>query len=518
MNIYWLNPPPRTNYIVADVGWMNFSTFCKEYNWISPIIDWENYNEISEVLNHIISNNTDVLCVSTYVWNHNLVNEITKQIKRIKPEIVIIRGGPHQGYDETFFDRFPEIDYLCYSTGHGELFLKEALKQIKKYNSILFPSNVPFLISKRFKSTVLSGKYPYPEESSLQYKFDYLTELSIAAKHKNKPLVMPYETSRGCPYECVYCEWGGGTGTKVSKKSMEVIKKDIDIISYLKFDDVEIIDANFGIFNQDIDILNYILEHRRLTGYPKTVMTYGLAKVKQEKKERILDAMFQEGLVQTYCMSLQSINEDVLQQSKRTDISTDEQIQLAKKYIEKYNANVKVEIILGMPGTTLDIFYEEMDVFQITGSWYNARNVYQLLPDTEAYTKEYREKYKIKSAFIGTSENDEEVYYSISKGIISKYKSSSEIIVETYSFTKQDWKEMFFMNHAQRVLGPKLEKNQKASIVLRKWFNDNKNKSWYLELDKWLDRIVNNELSAVNTDKFKGIFLAKYVEDNFNGF
>ena len=82
----------------------------------------------------------------------------------------------------------------------------------------------------------------------------------------------------------------------------------------------------------------------------------------------------------------------------------------------------------------------------------------------------------------------------------------------------EDWKEMFFMNHAQRVIGPKVPDGQKASILLRKWFNDNKNSEWYKKIDNWLDGIIRNEMQTVNTDKYDGVFLEKYVEDNFNGF
>jgi putative methyltransferase len=518
MNIYWLNPPPKTEVLVADLAWMNFSTYCKDYNWIKPIIDWEDYNEVEDVVNHIIENKANVLCVSTYMWNHLLVDVVTKRVKEVDPSITIIRGGPHQGYDETFFNKHPQIDYLCYATGHGEQFLKEALPQIKKYGKIIFPDNVPFLISRTYKSKNLKGKFDYLNESSLQHNIDYLADLTVTAKMKNKQSVMPFELSRGCPYSCTYCEWGGGTGTKVSKKPFDVLKGDIDLICYLQISDIEIIDANFGIFPQDIDALNYFIEHRRKTGYPKSVMCYGLAKVKPEKKEQILDAMFKDGLATTYSMSLQSIDPEVLAVSKRTDISTDDQIRLAKKYIKEYNAKIKVEIIMGMPGTTLDIFYEECDLFQITNTWYNARNVFCLLPDTEASSKEYREKYQIKSAIIGSSENEESVYYELAKGVISKFKSSQEIITGCYSFTNEEWKEMFFMNKAQRVIGPHIGEGKKASIVLREAYQLIKTQEWFKPIDEWIDKIIASELRETDVNLIDGVFIEKIVEDNLDEF
>jgi len=516
MNIYWLNPPPRTAVFVADLAWMNFNTYCKDYNWIQPIIDWEVYDEVSQVVEHIIENNTDILCLSTYNWNHLLCHEITKEVKKIKPEIITIQGGPQQGYDESFFEKHPYIDHLCYATGHGEEFLEEALAQIKKYKNILFPMNVPYLINRNYYTNKTKGKFEYRNESSLANNINYLNEIIIQAKNSNKPSIMPFELSRGCPYSCVYCEWGGGTGTKVSCKKWDVIKQDIDIVSYLQFDDVEIVDANFGIIKQDIDALNYMIEQRRLTGYPKSVMAYGLAKVKREKKEQILDAMFKDGLANTYSMSLQSPDIEVLTNAKRTDISIEDQLYLAKKYIKEYNAKIKVEIIMGLPGSTLDTFYEEMDLFQECNTWYNARNVFSLLPNTEAYTKEYREKFNIKSAIVGAAENEEEIYYDLARGVISKFKSSMEIVVGSNTFTTDEWKEMFFMNKAQRILGPHVKPHQKASVELRKAFNIIKTKSWYTKIDKWLTMIVNSELPTTDVNLINGVYIEKIVEDHIS--
>jgi putative methyltransferase len=518
LNIYWLNPPPKTEVIVADLGWMNFNTYCKEYNWIPPIIDWEEYNEVEEVVSHIIENKTNVLCVSTYVWNYVLIDAITKRVKELDNDIVIIRGGPHQGYNDTFFDENPQIDYLCYATGHGEVFLKEALKQIQKYGSIIFPNNVPFLISRTYKSTDLKSKFEYLKESSLQHNIQYLADLSVTAKIKHKQSVMPFELSRGCPYSCTYCEWGGGTGTKVSKKPFEVLKSDIDLICYLQFSDVEIIDANFGIFPQDIDALNYFIDHRRKTGFPKSVMCYGLAKVKPEKKEQILDAMFKDGLATTYSMSLQSISPEVLAVSKRTDITTDDQIRLAKKYIDEYDAKIKVEIIMGMPGTTIDIFYEECDLYQVTNTWYCARNVLCLLPDTEASSKEYREKYKILSSFVGSYENEESIHYEPPKGVITKFTSAREIITGSYSYTQEEWKEMFFMNKAQRIIGPLINPNKKASVVLREVYKLIKTQPWFIPINNMLADIISGDMQDKDINMVDGVFIEKIVEDNLNEF
>ena len=42
------------------------------------------------------------------------------------------------------------------------------------------------------------------------------------------------ETTRGCPYGCTYCDWGGGVGAKVIAKDLEYVEQDIEAISKLK--------------------------------------------------------------------------------------------------------------------------------------------------------------------------------------------------------------------------------------------------------------------------------------------
>ena len=124
MNIYWLNPPLSTRTLYPDLGWMNFKTVCPEYNWLDPIIEWEDYKTLDSLVEHIANQNPDILCISTYIWNFKLCHLVAKTLKELNPKLVVIKGGPQQGYTNTFFDEHPYIDYLCYSTGHGEYFLK----------------------------------------------------------------------------------------------------------------------------------------------------------------------------------------------------------------------------------------------------------------------------------------------------------------------------------------------------------------------------------------------------------
>ena len=513
MKIYWLNPPLSIRTIYADLGWMNFSTACSQYEWIWPIIDWAEYHNVDDVVEHVLENNPDVICTSSYTWNHVLIDLVCSKVKEVNPNVIIIQGGPQQS--SLTLKECPFVDYLCYTTGYGEEFLKAALPQLEQHGKIIEPDKVPWIVTREYSAPTPKVKYEYPSVSSLEHNLPYLFEVVSKAKARNVRSGIQYETTRGCPYECTYCEWGaGGTGAKVSQQSMDIISKDIDIIGLVGIKDLEIIDANFGILNRDADVVMEIVNTRERYGFPQTMMLYGLAKVKVEKKERVLDLMFKHGLAEHYFMSLQTVSDEALDNVKRTNITIEENIALAKKYRDLYGASIKAELILGLPGSTIDDFYAEMDIIQETNGWDWPRAPFLILPATEAATPFYQRLHKLKVVTAGVTENEEQDVTYISSSVIGKYRSTQQMVVGSYSFTPTEWKEMFVMNKAQKVLGPLLTSEQQASVELRKYFKIIEQQEWYKEIDVELDKIINNERQTLDFMLFNNKTIEDYVNEH----
>ena len=496
MKIYWLNPPLSMRCIYADIAYLNFTTACPQYEWAEPIIDWDEYNTVESVVTEILRNEVDVICFSTYAWSHLLCHEIVSQLKAVNPSIITIMGGPNQGYDENFFKKYEHVDYCCFATGHGELFLKEILPQIEKYGKVVAPEKIPFLISREYVWKNEKLFFEWSTESPLEKNTPYLINVVATAKRRSLQTSIAYETTRGCPYSCVYCEWGGGISSKVSVKPLEVIKKDLEVISMLGFDCIEIIDANFGILDRDVEVLNYIVENKKIyNNSPSDFLIYGIAKAKPEKREKILDILFENKMCATYPMSIQAYDENVLKNVKRTDIPFEENFKLSKKYRDKYGIGARVEIIMGMPGYTLGTFYKEMNVYKECNGWFSMRNTFTLLPDSEASSDTYRKRYNLKTALIGSIYNEEQDITYVGNNILSKYRSPSEIVIGADGYTTNDWMQMFFMNRAQRVFGPMLDKDSIPSVEMPKIFSIVEKQEWYLPIKTLLEKTVNNEMA-----------------------
>jgi radical SAM superfamily enzyme YgiQ (UPF0313 family) len=502
MNIYWLNPPISTRSFYCDLAWINFSSLFDNHNWITPIIDWDKFKVIEDIVNDIKKQPVDILMISNYTWNHILCGKVAEMMKEYNPKLIVISGGPNQ------FDVPEYVDYSCFAMGHGEVFLEELFKQLEKHGKVIAPDFIPYLITKNFKSSITKGKYNFPDKSTFEIKSDYLLSVIAEAKKRNKSVSVPYETTRGCPYACTYCEWGaGGTSSKLSQKTTELILKEIELFAMYGVSEIDFIDANFGILKRDVEIVKKVAECKKTYGYPQKVLLFGLTKNTKKHKEAVLDLIFEAELFDFYFMAIQSTDEQILKNVKRTDIDLEENLQLAEKYKKLYNSSAKIELIMGLPGDTVNNFYKEMDLFQRIGNWGCVRNMFCLLPNTEAYSEEYRKKHNIKSVLVGSIENEEQDVFYISDSVINQYRSSFELVVETYSFNKEDFKEMFFMNRAVKVLGPMVK--NKASVELKDAFSRIKNTDWYKPIDEWMQKMVDGELF----DKEVTVVNGKLIED-----
>jgi hypothetical protein len=482
MRIYWLNPPISTRTFVADTAWMNFSSYLRNHEWIEPIIDWEPFKTVEDIVNDIKSKKPDMVCMSTYIWNEKLCLEVAKHLDGI----TIVRGGPQQSSSEN-------IDHNCPPLVSGELFLKELLDGIKE------------------------NKFSFSDESALEYNITYLINLVGLAKSQGKSAVGHLETTRGCPYSCTYCEWGGGISTKITQKPYNVVIKEIEIFSVLQFNNVDIIDANFGILKRDIDFINEIAAHKRLFGYPKQLLIYGIAKVKAEKKEKILDIAFENDLMDYYSLSIQTVSDEALKNVKRTDIPLDDNLKLARKYAELYNKHGKLELILGLPGSTIDTFYAEMDLVLHTKFWDWSRGPLSVLPATELANTLYQRLHKIKTTKAGITENDDNDICYVSDCVLTKYKSPQEFVIESYSFTSEEWKEMFFMNYAQRAFGPTVKDGQLPSIELRKRYQEIQEFDWFKNIKREIDKIVLGERLDEDFLLYDGLRIEDWVQRYLDG-
>jgi len=151
--------------------------------------------------------NSDILLCSCYVWNWEITTLLAKKVKDLNPNCLIIFGGPQvPNYSEGFFEKHPYVDIIVH--GEGEFIIENIFAAFLKDKNYF---NIKGIETKDFRNTSESriddlDSVPSP----------YLTNIiwDLVEKVEGLSWIASWETNRGCPYQCTFCDWGSATNTK----------------------------------------------------------------------------------------------------------------------------------------------------------------------------------------------------------------------------------------------------------------------------------------------------------------
>ena len=88
------------------------------------INDHNNY-----ILGEIYRKNADLVAFSGYIWNIDKILAVCRKLKKIRPEIILVLGGPEVSYEVAELMRLhPYLDYVVF--GEGEATFKELLQSL----------------------------------------------------------------------------------------------------------------------------------------------------------------------------------------------------------------------------------------------------------------------------------------------------------------------------------------------------------------------------------------------------
>jgi len=381
----------KTNFVVPlNIGYV--AAYAKDR--FRDDIDITLFKYPKELEKEIKSNPPDVLGLSNYSWNDRLDKLFLKMAKEVNPDMVTVMGGPNASVSSDdmrhFLEDRPELDYYV---------LYEGEKPFSNIIEFLLNSKGKFERT-RIEGTAVIGKDGY-SFNPLEFK-DQNKELLIPSPYLSglldkfiaDPDMMPLlETNRGCPYGCVYCEWGAAALSKVKDRMADQVYEEINYISEKSAGQKIwiICDANFGIKERDLDFAKYIRKIKSQYGSPAEVVVWH----SKNTTQRNIDIVETLGEGATGCVAIQSSDEEVLRLSGRGAIKFDR----LKKFIKYYkdrNLPVSTDILVGLPGESADSHLKTLcDAFDLGFTKIEIYNI-RMLDGTSYATKESRQKYEVK--------------------------------------------------------------------------------------------------------------------------
>lgn len=331
----------------------------------------------------------DAVFFSTYCWNIRISLEIARRIKERTPQVLIVFGGPQvPNRAEEFLREHPFIDLAAH--GEGErVFLKILENGIfGEWEAV--PSISYIDAEGRFVS--------HPQSPRLQDLADvpspYLSGVfePLMKANPDETWIVVWETNRGCPFQCTFCDWGSAVASKVYSFEMERIRQEIAWFAREKIEFVFCADANFGMLKRDLDIVAAAADSKRSTGYPKALSVQN-TKNATERAYQVQRMLSDAGMNKGVTVSFQSMDPATLEAIKRGNISIASFSTLQRRFnadgIETYS-----DMILGLPGETYETFANGVATI-IDGGQHNRIqfNNLSILPNAEMGDPAYQRKY-----------------------------------------------------------------------------------------------------------------------------
>lgn len=405
----------------------------QRYEFLPPIY---RRSSVAEAVQQLLG--VQVAFFSTYVWNFRISLEIAKTLKQRQSETLVVFGGPHvPDKDDRFLSRYPFIDVACH--GEGEQSACVILENLDSKSKTLDLSEkwaqvpgISFLDGDG--NLVRNAKAPRMVDLS-NYPSPYLEGVFTLLMEANpkETWIALWETNRGCPFSCTFCDWGSAVQSKVYSFDIDRLYREVEWFAQHAIEFIFCCDANFGILPRDIDIASYVAATKKKLGYPRALSVQN-TKNATERAYKVQKILCDAGLNKGVDIALQSTDANTLKSIKRANISSETYQELQRRFTRE-GVETYTDVILGLPGETYDSFADGVSAIIDNGQHNRIQfNNLSILPNAEMGDPEYQQKYgmvTVESQTVNIHGSLEETQQGISE--------TQLLVIATAAMPKEDW-------------------------------------------------------------------------------
>lgn len=307
-------------------------------------------HHLDYILQEIFLQSPDVLGISCYIWNWELIKMLVPEIKKMLPNLKVILGGPEVSFNSDSALTQSQADFVL--LGEGEKSFSELVNSLihsddsyKLINGITYYDNGE-IISNQSLSPMDMDKLPFV--------YNDLSEF------ENR--IIYYESMRGCPFNCQYCL--SSTNKGVRFRNLELVLSELDHFLENRVRQVKFVDRTFNCNKEySQNILKHLIDNDN--GYTNFHFEIAADLLDDSTIELVSNA--RKGLFQ-FEIGVQSTNPKTLSAIDRK--SDFEYLSSVVKKLQKpNNIHLHLDLIAGLP-------YEDITSFKKSFN-----DVYSLSPD-----------------------------------------------------------------------------------------------------------------------------------------
>lgn len=308
----------------------------------ASIVEFDINQRPVDILESILAREPWIVALGVYIWNVEPATRLVADLKRVRPEILVILGGPEVGYETDEQEIVQLADYVI--TGEADLTFPQVCAELLNDRDECRGNVKP--IVRLTASKVIAAELP--QFGRLVLPYDLYTAEDIAHR------VIYVEASRGCPYECEFCLSSLDIPVRQTPLNafLDAMQSLLDRgVRHFKF-----VDRTFNLnLKTSRAILAFFLERYQ----PGLFLHFEMIPDRLPESLRDIIAQFPRGALQ-FEVGIQTFNDDVaiLISRRQDNAKLAENLRFLR---EETGVHVHADLIVGLPGESLESFAAGFD-------------------------------------------------------------------------------------------------------------------------------------------------------------
>ena len=192
----------NSQYVHSNLAIRYMYTVIANEDCETEIREFSINNDLNYIYNEIMRAGYDLVCFSCYLWNIEETSILGSDLKKGRPDMKILVGGPETSFDGVdFMTDNTWCDFVISGEGEYPFFrliqLLTGKRQALDMTEEDELSTIPGL-------TYRVGNLIYVNEQIDPLDFNTIP-FPYSVLEPEKDRVVYYESSRGCPFRCSYC-------------------------------------------------------------------------------------------------------------------------------------------------------------------------------------------------------------------------------------------------------------------------------------------------------------------------